>query len=76
VVRQEVFLFDGTVRDNIAHGAPEATDADIESAARKANAHDFGLYYDMGTLQMWFGPDKRGEMNRPTFDCTARALCL
>jgi len=41
IVQQETFLFDGTVRDNIAYGRGEATQAEIEEAARSANAHDF-----------------------------------
>jgi len=41
IVQQEVFLFDGSVRDNIAYGGREATDADIVGAARRANAHEF-----------------------------------
>jgi len=41
IVQQEVFLFDGSVRDNIAYGRYDATDADIEDAARRANAHEF-----------------------------------
>jgi ATP-binding cassette subfamily B protein/subfamily B ATP-binding cassette protein MsbA len=41
VVQQDVFLFDGSVRDNIAYGRREATDAEIEDAARRANAHEF-----------------------------------
>ena len=41
LVQQEVFLFDGSVRDNIAYGRRDATDADIEDAARRANAHEF-----------------------------------
>ncbi|MBV9879839.1 MAG: ABC transporter ATP-binding protein, partial [Gemmatirosa sp.] len=41
VVQQEVFLFDGTVRDNIAYGRHDATDAEIEDAARRANAEEF-----------------------------------
>jgi ATP-binding cassette subfamily B protein/subfamily B ATP-binding cassette protein MsbA len=41
IVQQEVFLFDGSVRDNIAYGRYDATDADIELAARRANAHEF-----------------------------------
>ncbi|HYV98461.1 MAG TPA: ABC transporter ATP-binding protein [Gemmatimonadaceae bacterium] len=41
IVQQEVFLFDGSVRDNIAYGRHAATDADIEDAARRANAHEF-----------------------------------
>jgi ATP-binding cassette subfamily B protein/subfamily B ATP-binding cassette protein MsbA len=41
VVQQEVFLFDGTVRDNIAYGRRNVTDAQVEDAARRANAHEF-----------------------------------
>ena len=41
VVQQEVFLFDGSVRDNIAYGRHDATDAEIEDAAKRANAHEF-----------------------------------
>jgi ATP-binding cassette subfamily B protein/subfamily B ATP-binding cassette protein MsbA len=41
LVQQEVFLFDGSVADNIAYGRHDATDAEIESAARRANAHEF-----------------------------------
>ena len=41
IVQQEVFLFDGSVRDNIAYGRYDATDGDIERAARLANAEEF-----------------------------------
>jgi len=41
IVQQDTFLFDGSVRDNIAYGRTEATQAEIEEAARSANAHDF-----------------------------------
>jgi len=41
VVQQDVFLFDGSVRDNIAYGRHHATDAEVEAAARRANAHEF-----------------------------------
>ena len=41
IVQQEVFLFDGSVRDNIAYAVHDATDADVEDAARRANAHEF-----------------------------------
>ena len=41
VVQQEVFLFDGTVRDNIAYGKRHVTDAHIIDAATRANAHEF-----------------------------------
>jgi ATP-binding cassette subfamily B protein/subfamily B ATP-binding cassette protein MsbA len=41
VVHQEVFLFDGTVRENIAYGRRGAIEAEIIDAARRANAHEF-----------------------------------
>jgi ATP-binding cassette subfamily B protein/subfamily B ATP-binding cassette protein MsbA len=41
IVQQEVFLFDGSVRDNIAYGRHEASFEEIEDAARRANAHEF-----------------------------------
>ncbi len=41
LVTQEIILFNDTIRNNIALGRPGATDAEIEAAARFANAHDF-----------------------------------
>jgi len=41
IVQQDVFLFDGSVRDNIAYGRHDATDAEVEDAAQRANAHEF-----------------------------------
>lgn len=41
MVSQNVFIFDGTVGENIAYGTPEATKEDIIAAATKANIHDF-----------------------------------
>ena len=41
IVQQDVFLFDGSVRDNIAYGRRDATDAEVEDAARRATAHEF-----------------------------------
>ncbi len=40
VVPQEPFLFAGTIRDNIAYGRQDATDAEVEAAARAVGAHD------------------------------------
>jgi ATP-binding cassette subfamily B protein len=40
-VSQDVFLFDGTVRENIAYGRPDASDELVERAAQLAEAHDF-----------------------------------
>src|SRR6185437_1757783 len=39
VVPQEAYLFSGTVRDAIAYARPEATDAEVEAAARAVGAH-------------------------------------
>jgi ATP-binding cassette subfamily B protein len=41
IVPQEAFLFSGTVRDNIAYGRRDATDAEVEAAARAVGAHEF-----------------------------------
>jgi len=41
LVPQDVMLFGGTIKENITYGKPGATQAEIEAAARKANAHDF-----------------------------------
>ena len=41
VVFEETFLFSDTVRANLAYGRPDATDAEVEAAARAAEAHDF-----------------------------------
>jgi len=40
-VPQEAFLFSGTIRDNVAYGRPEASDAEVEAAARAVGAHEF-----------------------------------
>lgn len=48
IVQQDVFLFNGTVRENIAYGTANATDAEIIEAAEKANAHDFILNLSEG----------------------------
>ncbi|MGP1910102.1 ABC transporter ATP-binding protein [Metabacillus sp. JX24] len=41
IVQQDVYLFAGTVMENIGYGNPEASDEEIIAAARSANAHDF-----------------------------------
>jgi ATP-binding cassette subfamily B protein/subfamily B ATP-binding cassette protein MsbA len=48
IVLQDVFLFHGTVRQNISFGNPAATDEDIIEAAKIANAHDFILNLPKG----------------------------
>ncbi len=41
VVLQDSYLFDGTIKDNIMYGTPNATYEEVVEAAKKANAHDF-----------------------------------
>jgi ATP-binding cassette, subfamily B, multidrug efflux pump len=48
IVLQDTTLFSGTIRDNIAYGRPGASDADVEAAARAAQAHDFILGFPDG----------------------------
>ncbi|MEY9991524.1 ATP-binding cassette subfamily B protein [Streptomyces sp. V4I8] len=50
VVPQEAYLFQGTVRDAIAYGRPDATDADVEAAARAVGAHEMIATLDGGYL--------------------------
>ncbi|WNI24682.1 ABC transporter ATP-binding protein [Streptomyces sp. ITFR-16] len=50
VVPQEACLFAGTVRDAIAYGRPEATDAEVEAASRAVGAHDMIATLDGGYL--------------------------
>lgn len=45
---EDAFLFSESVRDNIAYGAPDATDDEIEAAARAAEAHDFVMALPRG----------------------------
>ena len=43
IVAQDVFLFAGSIRDNIAYGRPDASDSEVEEAARCANIHEYIL---------------------------------
>jgi ATP-binding cassette subfamily B protein/subfamily B ATP-binding cassette protein MsbA len=48
IVEQDVFLFDGTIRENIAYARRNATEADVVQAAKIANAHRFITETDEG----------------------------
>ena len=41
IVQQDVYLFTGSIKENISYGAPDASDEEIIEAAKKANIHDF-----------------------------------
>lgn len=48
IVQQDVYLFFGTIMDNIRYGKPDATDEEIIAAAKAANAHDFIMSLEHG----------------------------
>ena len=48
IVQQDVFLFVGTIRDNILYGRPDATDEEIYEAAKRANIHDYIMTLEKG----------------------------
>ena len=48
IVQQDVFLFNGSIRDNILYGKLDATDAEVEEAARRANIHDWVMTLEHG----------------------------
>jgi len=48
IVQQDVFLFVGTIRDNILYGRPDATEEEVFEAARRANIHDYILTLPKG----------------------------
>ncbi len=48
IVQQDVFLFAGTVRDNILYGRPSATEEEMVEAARRANIHDYIMTLEKG----------------------------
>ena len=48
IVQQDVFLFVGTIRENILYGRPDATDEEVYEAARRANIHDYVMTLEKG----------------------------
>jgi ATP-binding cassette subfamily B protein len=48
IVQQDVYMFSGTIKDNIAYGKPEASDEEVFEAAKKANIHDFIISLEEG----------------------------
>jgi len=76
VVPQESILFSGTVRDNIRYGRPDASDEEVITAAKAAQAHDFIMEMEDG-YDTWINPRGRnlsgGQKQRIAI---ARALLL
>ena len=48
IVQQDVFLFVGTIRDNILYGRPDATFEEVREAAKRANIHDYIMTLEKG----------------------------
>lgn len=48
IVQQDVYLFAGTIMDNIRYGKPNATDEEVVRAAKNANAHEFIMSFPQG----------------------------
>ena len=48
IVQQDVYLFDGTIRDNILYGNPAASDVEVVEAAKRANIHDTIMEFENG----------------------------
>ena len=48
IVQQDVFLFVGTIRDNILYGRPDATEEEVYEAAKRANIHDYVMTLEKG----------------------------
>ena len=48
LVQQDVYLFMGTIKENIRYGKPDATDEEVIQAAKLANAHDFIMSFENG----------------------------
>ncbi len=48
IVQQDVFLFSGTLRENILYGRPDATEEEVQEAAKRANIHDYIMTLEKG----------------------------
>jgi len=75
-VPQEPFLFSGTLRDNIAYGRPEASDAEVEGAARAVGAHDFIAKQSGGYHHVVSERGRSLSAGQRQLICLARALLV
>ena len=73
MVTQDSFLFAGTVADNIRFGRPTATQAEVESAARLANAHEFITLMEQGYETRVLEAGANISLGQRQLVCIARA---
>jgi ABC-type multidrug transport system fused ATPase/permease subunit len=74
LVPQDPFLFSGTVADNIRFGRPQADMADIQDAARAANAHEFIVRLPLGYETRIFEGGSNLSFGQRQLICIARAV--
>jgi ATP-binding cassette subfamily B protein len=75
-VPQEPFLFSGTLRDNIAYGRADATDEEVEAAARAVGAHDFIAKQTGGYHHVVSERGRSLSAGQRQLICLARALLV
>jgi ATP-binding cassette subfamily B protein len=81
-VPQEVYLFGGTVRDAIAYGRPQASDAEVEAAARAVGAHEMvsrlsdGYYHQVGDRGRHLSQGQRQLLALARAECVKPDLLL
>ena len=74
MVLQETWLFEGSVRDNIAYGKPEATDEEIMAAAKSAHAHSFIKRLPQGYDTILSGEGGSLSQGQKQLLCIARVM--
>lgn len=74
LVPQDSFLFSGTIMENIRFGAPQATDEQVEQAARLANAHDFIVQKPAGYATRILEGAANLSIGQRQLICIARAI--
>ncbi len=74
MVLQDTWLFEGTIRDNIRYGVPDATDAQVEEAAKRAHAHKFIIQLPKGYDTVVGGPSDLLSAGQRQLLCIARVM--